>query len=198
MPPLARAFDDTSEILGSVTNDRNTRVNCSLEEATTDHFIFERSGSPVKEFEGRSNEANHSLVDMVGGNYRIMDMLMREYSLQECLKAIDSDTGGIDEEISPINSASKHRLANTPSDKHQKEDRNKRDKFKKILSKEKSNGLTVPEEKSKETYSSNSNDERLSLECGISEKESKFRFFLISKRFNTSFIVSEISKISII
>ena len=71
--------------------------------------------------------------------------------------------------------------------KYQKEDRNKRDKFKKILSIEKTNGLTVPEEKSKETLSSNSNDERLSLECGISEKESKFRSVPISICSNSSF-----------
>ena len=36
------------------------------------------------------------MVDLACGNYKIVDMIMREYSLQECLRAVDSENAGDD------------------------------------------------------------------------------------------------------
>lgn len=39
------------------------------------------------------------MVDLACGNYKIVDMIMREYSLQECLRAVDSENAGDDSQL---------------------------------------------------------------------------------------------------
>ena len=51
--------------------------------ASEGRLEFERNDSPLSK--------SKSVVDLACGNYKIVDMIMRELSLQECLRAVDSE-----------------------------------------------------------------------------------------------------------
>ena len=110
------------------------------------------------------------------GDYRIMDKIMREFSLQECLKEIDSDCGVNGDTLGgEMNSFA----ASAKSDHHHvrltaRNGTNIKplENFTECILGE-NNTDSKTSRMMGDKGSSGSSDEKLPVQCGISEKESK-------------------------
>ena len=89
------------------------------------------------------------------GDYRIMDKIFREFSLQECLKEIDSDCGVNGDTQFELGSITSADIRSSSAAMLDSED----------------GGMNAPI--SKASSSGSGSDDKLPVQCGISEKESK-------------------------